>query len=100
MFLKLVRPCEAIENIIIRQHPVLKATSRVKHILEIFGDQCLIIFDGLEEHALGQNEDVLEIIRGEKLPHCNIIVTSRPHCTAKIEQYFNIVARVDGFTKE
>ena len=27
-------------------------------------------------------------------------MTSRPHCTAKIEQYFNIVARVNGFTKE
>ena len=104
VFLKVVRPHEAIENIIIRQHPVLKATdikaSRVKQILEIFGDQCLIIFDGLDEHALGQNEDVLEIIRGEKLPNCNIIVTSRPHCTAKIEEHFNIVARVNGFTRQ
>ena len=72
----------------------------MKPILEIFGDQCLIIFDGLYEHALGQNEDVLEIIKGEKLPNCNINVTSRHHCTAKIEQYFNVVARVDGFTRE
>ena len=102
VFLKLVRPQETIENVVIRQHPVLKATNvkanRVKEILEIFGDRCLIIFDGLDEHAVGQNQDVLEIIRGEKLPHCNIIVTSRPHCTAELEQHFDIVGRVKGFS--
>ena len=104
VFLKLVKPQETIENIIIHQHPILKATSvkpsRVKQILETFGDRCLIIFDGLDEHALGKNEDVLEIIRGEQLPFCYIIVTSRPHCTAEIEENFNVIARVYGFTLE
>ena len=104
VFLKLVRPQETIENIIIHQHPILKATSvkpsRVKQILETFGDRCLIIFDGLDEHALGKNQDLLEIIRGEKLPYCNIIATSRPHCTAKLEQYFHIIAQVNGSTKD
>ena len=104
LFLKLVLAQETRENVIIRQHPVLKATNakanRVKQILETVGDRCLIIFDGLDEHALGQNEDGLEIFRGEKLPYCNIIVTSRLHCTAKIEEHFNIVARVNGFTRQ
>ena len=104
LFLKLVRPQETIENIVIHQHPILKATSVkpswVKEILETFGDRCLIILDGLDEQALGKNCDVLEIIRGEKLPHCNIIVTSRPHCTAEIEKHFDIVGLIKGFTLE
>ena len=104
IFLKLVRPQETIENVIIHHHPILKATntkpSRLKQILETFGDRCLIIFDGLDEHALGKNQDVLEIIRGEKLPYCSIVVTSRPHCTAQFEQYFHTIAQVDGFTEE
>ena len=75
-FLKLVRPQEAIENIIIRQHPILKGTNvkanRLQQMFENFGDQCLIIFDGLDEHSLGQNQDVIDIIRGEMFPYCNI----------------------------
>ena len=102
VFFKLVRPQEKIENIIIHQHPILKAThvkpSRVKQILENFGDRCLIIFDGLHEHALGKNQEVSETISGKKLPLCNIIVTSRPHCTANLEKDFNIVGLIKGFT--
>ena len=64
-----------------------------------FGNRCLLILDGLDEHALGTNQDVLKIIRGEKLLSCNIIVTSRPHSTKQIEKYFPVILRVEGFTK-
>ena len=38
---------------------------RLKRILEMFGDKCLIILDGLDEHALRSNADVLKLIQGE-----------------------------------
>ena len=92
VFLKLVKPGDAIENVIIKQNPYMKGLDLTEHkvrgILQLLGNRCLLILDGLDEHALGTNEDVLSIIRGEKYLKCNIIVTSRPHSTRQVEQYF------------
>ena len=83
VMLKLVKPGETIENVILNQTPVLKGYSvtadNMKRILEKFGPRCLLVLDGLDEHALGQNNDVVRIIEESKYPHCKVIVTSRPH---------------------
>ena len=77
--LKLVKPGEAIDTVIVDKTYGLKGLkvtpSKVKSILETFGSRCLLILDGLDEHALGQNTDVKEIIRGES----TYIVTSLSH---------------------
>ena len=103
VFLKLVKPSDAIENVIIKQNPYMKGLELTEHkvrsILQLLGNRCFLILDGLDEHALGTNEDVLSIIRGEKYLKCNIIVTSRPHNTRQIEQYFPTIVRVEGFTR-
>ena len=103
VFLKLVKPGDAIENVIIDQMPELEGMNvsprRLREILNTVGPRCLIIFDGLDEHALGLNEDVLKIIKGQKLLYSNIVVSSRPHTTRGIENYFQTIVRVDGFTR-
>ena len=103
VFLKVVKPGAAIENVIIEQNSYMKGLKmtdrKLENILEKFGNRCLLILDGLDEHTLGTNQDVLKIIRGEKLLSCNIIVTSRPHSTKQIEKYFPVILRVEGFTK-
>ena len=103
VFLKLVKPGDAIENVIIDQMPELEgmnvSAEELREILDTLGPRCLIIFDGLDEHALGQNEDVLKIIKGQKFLYCNIVVSSRPHSTTGIETHFQTVVRVDGFTR-
>ena len=103
VFLKVLKPGAAIENVIIEQNSYMKGLKmtdrKLENILETFGNRCLLILDGLDEHALGTNQDVLKIIRGEKLLSCNIIVTSRPHSTKQIEKYFPVIVRVEGFTK-
>ena len=102
VFLKLVKPGDAVENLVGQQNPFIRGLGvtekRLKYILDTFGSQCLIILDGLDEHALGTNGDVLKILRGEKYFNCNIIVTSRPHSTKAIEKFFPTTARVNGFT--
>ena len=102
VFLKLVQPSDAIENIIIQQTPEVEGMGvtahKLKQILETFGDRCLLILDGLDEHAIGKNKDTLRIIKSQKLLNCNIIVTSRPHSTSKIERYFPTIISVQGFT--
>ena len=104
VFLKLVRPGVPIENVIINQTPKLEGMNmkpqKLRSILDTFGDRCLLILDGLDEHALGKNEDVLKIIEGRKFLSCGIIVTSRPHSTNDIEQHFPTIVRVKGFTRD
>ena len=102
VFLKLVKPGSTIENIIIEQNLYMKglkiSDKRLENIIETFGNRCLLILDGLDEHALGMNRDVLRIIRGERHLSCNILVSSRPHSTKQIEKYFPVILRVEGFT--
>ena len=102
VFLKLVSPDETIEDIIVRQMPVLQGlnikATHLRTILEKHGPKCLLILDGLDEHAKGKNKDVMRIIKGQKHLFCNVIVTSRPHSTGDIEKYFDTVASVEGFT--
>ena len=103
VFLKLVKPGDAIENVIIDQMPVLEGMGvtprKLISILQTPGNRCLLILDGLDEHALGKNEDVLKILRGQKLLYTNIILSSRPQSTREIEKHFSEIVRVEGFTK-
>ena len=102
VFLKLVNPGDTIENIIIDQNPVLEGlgitSEKLRVILDTFGNRCLLVLDGLDEHALGTNKDVLKIIQGQKLLDCNVIVSSRPHTIRNIQSCFQTIVRIDGFT--
>ena len=103
VFLKLVKPGDAIENVIIDQNPWLEGmgltTKKIEMILKTHGSRCLIILDGLDEHALGKNQDILKIIRGQKMLNCHILLSSRPHSTKDIEHFFSVIVKVDGFTE-
>ena len=100
--LKLVKPQQAIEDVIIQQNSELLglglSQQKLSSILAKFSDRCLLILDGLDEHGLGQNKNVLEIIRDQKLLGCGIVIFSRPHSAKEIEKYFQTVVRVSGFT--
>ena len=104
VFLKLVNPGDAIENVIIQQMPPLEGMGispcKILQILNKFGPRCLLILDGLDEHASGQNLDVMKIIEGKKLLYCNTFLTSRPHSVSGIKKYFNSRVRINGFTRK
>ena len=102
--MKLIRPGQSIENIIIDQVPPLEALEigerKLKAILNKFRDKCLIIFDGLDEHELGSSEDVRKIIEGRKLLTCGVLLTSRSHDTEVIEKYFPTHVSIKGFSRD
>ena len=104
VFLKLVQPDDTIENVIIEQNPHLEglrmSPANLRRILEIHSEKCLVILDGLDEHVLGRNGNVIRIIRAQELFYCNVVVTSRPNSTKDIERYFPTIIRVQGFTKD
>ena len=90
--LKSVRPDDSLEEVMLKQIPELAGlgvTSRkLESFIEHFGKQCLLICDGLDEHAMGSNTDVLKVLRHEKYLDCNIFVTSRPHSVREIRECF------------
>ena len=102
VFLKLVRPGETIENAIIRQTPILEGLKVTQQelirFLETFGSKCLLVLDGLDEHVTGENTDTHKMIKGQKYLACNLVVSSRPHSVRSLENYFDTVVRVNGFT--
>ena len=58
----------------------------------------MLVLDGFDEQGQDPNVDVISIIEGSKYPDCKVIVTSRPHSTKKIEEHFDTIGRVEGFT--
>ena len=101
--LKFVKPGDSIENIIMQQNPELEGLSvtqeKLKTLLNRFSNRILVILDGLDEHRLGQNEDVLKIIKNEKLLDCRIVMSSRPYSVNEVEEHFPTIIRVEGFTE-
>ena len=102
--LKLVRPGNAIESIVAEQYPVLEmlniSKQKARYLIDTLGHRCLLILDGLDEHELGSNDDIEKILTGKEILRCNLLVTSRPHSTKEIENSFQNIAVVKGFTKE
>ena len=68
--LKLVKPGDSIESVIVQQNPELKgldvSQQKLKVLLNKYSNRILIILKGLDEHGLGQNEDVLKMIKDQK----------------------------------
>ena len=92
--LKLMRPGDAIENVIIEQLQPLKdmniSSKVVKEMLDNFGSRCLIILDGFDELfptvQSYKNSEIKKIVEGQKLYRCHALLTSRPHITAETEK--------------
>ena len=93
-----------MENMIIEQTPVLEGLGitpkKMKGILETFGPKCLIILDGLDKIDIKNNEEIFEVLKGQRFLHCNFIVTSRPGRTTDVEEHFDTMIQVQGFTEK
>ena len=103
LFLKSVHPSDSLEKVMFEQIPELSGLgitqSELESFIEHFGKRCLLICDGLDEHAMGSNKDILKVIRHEKYLDCNVLLTSRPHSTIEIQTYFDTIISVAGFTR-
>ena len=100
--MKLVKPGDVVENVIISQSPTLRrlkiSKPKLQTILERFGASILIILDGMDQHDLQEGPHFLDLIEGAKYS-CSILVTSRPHNVAEIEPHFETVVQLRGFTQ-
>ena len=102
--LKLVRPGEPIENIIVDEdiNPVLYDEDydpeMIRSILKKHGEKCLLIFEGLDE--LRHNDEIIQIIQDKKYRSCHILVTSRPHAVGLSLLHFFTLGTMAGFTEK
>ena len=98
--MKLVKPGEPIENIIIDQNSKLKglkvSPEKLRAVMEKFGSRCLLIVDGFDE-ADSNRDEILKILKGEMLLACSVIVTARPHVETEIPVEVPLTFEVLGF---
>ena len=76
LMLKSVHPDEPLEKALLKQIPELVGLgiteSKLESFIEHFGRQCLLICDGLDEHAIGSNKDVMKVFEHRKYLDCNV----------------------------
>ena len=88
------------------QHYNKKLLKKVlEHIEETGGEGNLLVSDGfdeLSEKERTQHSLFLDIIRGNVLPKCSVIVSSRPYASQMLQQMKSITHHVEivGFTEE
>ena len=103
VLLKLVKPGDTTENMIIRQNQVLHSLGvrekGVKSILENFDGRRLIIVDGLDECDFENHHQLLQILNGQSFINCHVMLTSRPQAAPKVSEYFTEVVQIQGFTE-
>lgn len=99
--------------------PLVRVAESVDDLLKYFGDNCthadiqcikeslgkklLFVLDGWDElRPSCRDADMFfpKLIRGEFLPECNILVTSRPGATASIRRHANRLIEILGFTED
>ena len=77
----------------------------VKHVCTTMGANIMLILDGFDELSLSQRKEgslILNIIHGETLMHCSVIVTSRPVASEMIRRLHCLTRHVEvlGFTEQ
>ena len=95
---------KSIDDLFYHDDPKLQERV-VSYIRKTQGDKVMLIFDGFDElSAVQRNEEslFLEIVRGEILQNCSVVVTSRPYASTHL-QWLSCISRhigVLGFTEE
>ena len=77
----------------------------VKHVCSTMGANIMLILDGFDELSQSQRKEgslLLNIICGEELLHCSVIVTSRPFASETIQKSHCLTRHVEvlGFTDQ
>ena len=75
-----------------------------KYVKKTCGAHVMLIFDGFDELSSDQREGnslFLDIIRGEKLTNCSVVVTSRPYASNRLQKLPSITRHIEllGFSQ-
>ena len=78
------------------------ATASSDHFFENKGEGLVFLFDGFDEFPEHLQKDSLitSILKRKVLPHCGLVVSSRPHASVRLRQQATIRVDILGFAKE
>jgi len=78
------------------------ASCCAEYLLQSNGDFVTFIFDGYDEYPenLQRSGFISDILQSKRLPKCSLVVTSRPHMSAHLHQWFEQRVDILGFAKE
>ena len=78
------------------------ATACSKYLFNNNGKDVVFLFDGYDEFPdnLQQDSLVADILSRQVLPHCGLVVSSRPHASVKLRQKATIRVDILGFDNE
>ena len=78
------------------------AATSSKYLFKNGGKDALFLFDGYDEFPEDLQKDSLitSILKRKVLPHCGLIVSSRPHASVRLRQRATIRVDILGFAKE
>ena len=93
-----------IEDLFYHDDPELQGEV-VRQVRKTSGAGVLLIFDGFDELSEEERMDrslFLDIIKGEVLSRCSVLVTSRPYASENLQCLHSVVRHIEvlGFTKE
>ena len=65
------------------------------------GEDLVLLFDGYDEYPERLRKDSLiaDILKREVLPHCGLIVSSRPHASVRLREQATVRVEILGFTE-
>ena len=77
------------------------STASCEYFVQNGGKGIAFLFDGFDEYpeALQKNRLIADILKRKELPHCALVVSSRPHATAQLREQATIRVEILGFTK-
>ena len=63
-------------------------------------EKVLLVFDGYDEYHCGNNSEIYEIFRGNKLRNCCVLITSRISKADELREFKDVHAEITGFSTE
>ena len=94
---KWVTRAKSIQDLFYCDDPVLQR-SVVQHVQSTSGENVLLIFDAFDELGYmerSQDSLFLDIIKGEKLHKCTVVVTSRPYASESLHQLKSVNRHIE-----
>ena len=72
-----------------------------KYLSENGGKSLTLLLDGYDEYPedLQENSLIADIIKRQVLPHCGLVVSSRPHASEHLHKQANLRVDILGFTE-
>ena len=102
--LKEASKCQNLQDIINRSHIFSEEETALSEGLLSYisknQEKVLLVFDGYDEYHCGNNSEIYEIFRGNKLRNCGVLITTRISKADDLREFKDVCVEITGFSEE